>query len=206
MDGDVEVAPVDVLRTPGPHNLANAVAAVAGAICAGADPGDLAGPLAGFRPGPHRLEEVARIDGVVYVNDSKATNPHAAAAALASFGVPRAPSIVWIAGGLNKGLEFDDLTAAVRDRVRAAVTIGRSGPQIAELTRKLGIPTVEAGTLADAVPVATGLACPGDTVLLAPACASMDQFADYAARGQAFRDAVAAVAGPRPVKEQARGQ
>ncbi|HVM00180.1 MAG TPA: UDP-N-acetylmuramoyl-L-alanine--D-glutamate ligase [Egibacteraceae bacterium] len=203
---DTEVVAVDALPARGPHNVANAVAAVAAAVCAGADPAGLAGPLTSQRPGPHRLEQVATLAEVAYVNDSKATNPHAAAAALRSFGAPGSPSVVWIAGGLGKGLDFADLAAVVRERVRVAVTVGRSGPEIAALTRRLGVPTVEAGTLGRAVREAAARARAGDTVLLAPACASMDQFRDYAERGQAFRDAVAAVASPHPAKEGAGGR
>jgi UDP-N-acetylmuramoylalanine--D-glutamate ligase len=185
----VPVVAVDRLHLPGAHNLANVCAAVAGAACAGADARGLGEPLAAFRPGAHRLEHVATVDGVAWVNDSKATNPHAAAAALSSY-----DSVVWIAGGLNKGLDFDALTDVVRGRVRVAVTIGSAGPALAALTRSLGVPTVEAGELAAAVPAAAALARPGDTVLLAPACASMDQFVDYAERGRAFAAAVAALA------------
>lgn len=181
----VAIVPVDTLRVRGAHNLDNVCAAAGAAIAAGADPASLAAPLAGFQPGAHRLEHVARRGDVDWVNDSKATNPHAARAALASF-----DSVVWIAGGLNKGLAFDDLVDVVRGRVRAAITIGECGPQIAALTRRLRIVTVEAGTLDVAVAVAAGLARSGDTVLLAPAAASMDQFVDYADRGRSFRDLV----------------
>jgi UDP-N-acetylmuramoylalanine--D-glutamate ligase len=176
------------LGAPGPQNLANPAAAAAAALCAGASPASLREPLAAYRPGRHRLEHVATIDGVRWVNDSKATNPHAAAAALAAF-----ESVVWIAGGLGKGAAFEDLEKALAGRVRVAITIGSSGPDIAALTRRLGIDTVEAGVLPAAVEAAAARARDGDAVLLAPACASMDQFADYAARGEAFRDAVAAL-------------
>jgi UDP-N-acetylmuramoylalanine--D-glutamate ligase len=130
---------------------------------------------------------------VRYVDDSKATNPHAAGAALAALGEPGRRSVVWIAGGLNKGLDFGELAGPLRAAVHTAVTIGACGPVIAELTRRLGIPTVEAGELGAAVRAAGARARPGDTVLLAPACASMDQFRDYAERGEAFRAAVEAL-------------
>lgn len=199
-DGELtRILPADELGAPGPHNLANALAAVAAAVAADADPARLARPLRAFTPGAHRLERVATVNGVSYVNDSKATNPHAAAAALASFAEP----VVWIAGGLNKGLDFAELAAA-SGGVRAACTVGRSGDELAALTRGLGIPTIEAGDVATAVAEASRLAEPGDVVLLAPACASMDQFTDYAARGQAFRDAVAALPSA-PTGEPARG-
>lgn len=186
----VEVVAVDQLGARGHHNLTNCIAAVAAAVAAGADAGALAEPLRAFRPGPHRLEVVASDGGVTWVNDSKATNPHAAAAALTSY-----DSVIWIAGGLTKGVSFDALAGTVAERVRAAVTIGGGGPEIAAFVRAQGVEAVEAGELTVAVHLAAALARPGDTVLLAPACASMDQFADYAERGDVFRAAVAEVTG-----------
>ncbi len=183
---EVPVARVADLALTGPHNVSNVCAAVAASACAGADPTALGPALTGFAAGPHRLERVACVDGVTWVNDSKATNPHAAAAALRSFG-----SVVWIAGGLDKYLDFDGLAGLLSPRVRATVTIGSCGPSVARMSRRAGVVTVEAGTLEAAVDTAARLARPGDTVLLAPAAASMDQFTDYAARGQAFRDLVA---------------
>lgn len=197
----VALVAVDDLAARGPHNLANALAAAAAALAAGAEPASLAGPLSAFRPGPHRLEPVATVAGVAYVNDSKATNPHAAAAALSSF-----ERVVWIAGGLGKGLDFRSLRDVIAARVRAAVTIGSAGPAIAAVARDAGVEVVEAGDLARAVPIAARLAAPGDTVLLAPACASMDQFRDYAERGQAFRDAVAALAPSASGRADDRGR
>jgi UDP-N-acetylmuramoylalanine--D-glutamate ligase len=149
---------------------------------------DVTGAIASlrtYRAGAHRLEHVATQAGVVYINDSKATNPHAAAAAIASF-----PSVVWIAGGLAKGVDMAPLNALIKDRVRTVVTIGTDGPIIAELARGLGVPVVEAGDLPRAVTEAALAAQPGDVVLLAPACASMDQFRDYADRGHCFVEAV----------------
>ncbi len=202
------IVAVGDLALRGAHNLANVCAAAAAALAAGAAPSTLAAPLSAHRSGRHRLEAVATVGGVSYVNDSKATNPHAAAAALATF-----DSVVWIAGGLAKGLRFDSLRDVVADRVRAAVTIGSAGPAIARLARAAGVAVVEAHTLDRAVPAAADLARPGDTVLLAPACASMDQFRDYAERGRVFRDAVAALpgatphaAGPRAAEEVAGGR
>jgi len=201
----VEVVGVGELAIRGPHNLANAAATVAAACCAGADPSALAAPMRGYSAGAHRLEVVATVDGVVYVNDSKATNPHAAAAALASFGGADdggGRRVVWIAGGLAKGLTFESLRAEVARYVRAATTIGTAGPDLARLVEELGLPVIQAGTLDVAVRAAADLARPGDTVLLAPACASMDQFRDYAERGRAFRSAVAAL----PRREVVGGQ
>ena len=139
-----------------------------------------------FRLGPHRNELVAEVGGVAYVNDSKATNPHAAAASLGAY-----PSVVWIAGGLNKGLEFDELVIAAAGHVRSVVLIGTCADEIAEALARHApqIPTSRATSMDDAVVAAARLARPGDTVLLAPAAASMDMFRDYAARGDAFADA-----------------
>ncbi len=188
-DGEAVVS-LSALHLTGPHNLANVCAAV-GAVCAlGSRPADLGARLAGYRPGAHRLETVAHDRGVRWVDDSKATNPHAAAAALTSF-----ERVIWIAGGLNKGLAFAELADVVAARVRTAVTIGESGPELAALTRRLGVPTIEAGELARAVREARAVARPGDVVLLAPACASMDQFRDYAERGDRFRALIEAEEG-----------
>ncbi|HWH31290.1 MAG TPA: UDP-N-acetylmuramoyl-L-alanine--D-glutamate ligase [Egibacteraceae bacterium] len=183
------VAEVARMALRGPHNVANACAAVAAALLAGGDPERIAATVAAFHPGPHRMEPVASAGGVDWVNDSKATNPHAAAAALSAY-----PSVVWIAGGLTKGLRFDELRPLLPGRVRVALTIGSGGPEIAALVRGCGVEAIEAGTLDEAVARAAGLARPGDTVLLSPACASMDQFRDYAERGQRFRELAAAAA------------
>ena len=186
------VAEVAKMVLRGPHNVANACAAVAAALLAGGEPAHVARTVATFSAGPHRMELVASADGVDWVNDSKATNPHAAAAALSAY-----PSVVWIAGGLNKGLDFGELAPLLAGRVRVALTIGASGPDIAAVVRVCGVEAVEAGTLEEAVARAQALARPGDTVLLSPACASMDQFRDYAERGRRFRDLAAAAASAR---------
>ena len=204
LDGtEHEVVGVAELGAKGPHNVANACAAVAAALSAGADVGQLGGPLRNYRAGKHRLEAVATVAGVDYVDDSKATNPHAAAAALQSF-PPK--SVVWIAGGLGKGLDFSALRPLVATHVRAAMTIGTSSPELAAVVRAAGVDVVEAGTLDVAVAEAAAVAEAGDTVLLAPACASMDQFTDYAERGEAFRRAVDEVARSKPAQGAGRGR
>ena len=197
-DQPTPVVAVNALGVRGAHNVANAAAATAAALAAGVAPAALARPLSAARVGAHRLEVVAERQSVRWINDSKATNPHAAAAALRSF-----DSVVWIAGGLNKGLSFAPLGNVIADRVRLALTIGSAGPELAALTRASGIETVEAGDLDTAVAVARTRAQPGDVVLLAPACASMDQFADYAERGDRFRALVTASepGGPSPAME-----
>jgi UDP-N-acetylmuramoylalanine--D-glutamate ligase len=149
--------------------------------------------LRGFRPDGHRIAHVATVHGVSYVDDSKATNPHAAESSLRAY-----DPVVWVAGGLAKGARFEDLVTAVAGRLHGVVLMGRDRHVIADaLARHApGVPVVDVGESADddpmerAVRAAAGLAEPGDTVLLAPGCASMDMFANYAARGDAFADAV----------------
>jgi UDP-N-acetylmuramoylalanine--D-glutamate ligase len=181
-DHPVPVVTIAALGVRGPHNVANAAAAVAAAIAAGFAPPALAAPLRAARAGAHRLEVVAEHGAVRWIDDSKATNPHAAAAALRSF-----ESVVWIAGGLGKGLSFAPLAPEIAGRVRLALTIGTAGPEIADLARANGVEAIDAGRLDRAVAIARDRARPGDVVLLAPACASMDQFTDYAERGDRFR-------------------
>ncbi|MGH2727460.1 MAG: glutamate ligase domain-containing protein, partial [Actinomycetota bacterium] len=137
-----------------------------------------------FEPLPHRMELVATIAGVGYINDSKATNPHAVLAALDG-----AERVVLIAGGRNKGLDLSTLAAAAAS-VRAVVAIGEAGGEIADAFSAVGVSAEHAGSMDEAVARAGALARPGDTVLLSPGCASFDMFADYKARGEAFRAAV----------------
>jgi UDP-N-acetylmuramoylalanine--D-glutamate ligase len=184
-DGGKLVA-VDELQVPGAHNLANALAAAALARSFDVPVDAIATALRDFHPGGHRNQVVASAHGITYVNDSKATNPHAAAASLAAY-----PSVVWIAGGLNKGLAFDDVVAAAAPRLRAAVLIGTCSGEIAEAFARHApqVPVLRAASMDDAVREATAVAQEGDTVLLAPAAASMDMFRDYAARGDSFAEA-----------------
>ncbi|MGW1467693.1 UDP-N-acetylmuramoyl-L-alanine--D-glutamate ligase [Streptomyces sp. NPDC002308] len=186
-----EVADVD---PPAPHNIANALAAAALARAFGVKPAAVRDGLRAFRPDPHRIEHVADIDGVAYVDDSKATNTHAAEASLAAY-----EPIVWIAGGLAKGATFDELVSGAAKRLRGVVLIGRDRALIREaLTRHAPeVPVVDldrtdTGAMSEAVAEAARLARQGDTVLLAPACASMDMFVNYNERGEAFADAVRA--------------
>lgn len=175
-----------------PHNVANALAAAALARAHGVTQKAVRDGLRGFTPDAHRISEVATILGVRYVDDSKATNTHAAQASLAAF-----DSVVWIAGGLAKGASFDELVESARSRLRAVILIGRDRDVIADALRRhapdVRVEKVDAGEndLMDrVVDAAASLAQATDTVLLAPGCASMDQFANYAARGVAFAEAV----------------
>jgi len=190
-NGDL-VAVAELTGLTGSHNVANALAALAVALGAGVPVEPCLSALSSFAPGEHRLATVLEHAGVRYVDDSKATNPHAAVQALAAF-----DRVVWIAGGLNKGLEFDDLVAGARDRLVAAVLIGSCAHQLRDALARHApeVPVHRADSMQTAVEVAAALAQPGDTVLLAPAAASMDMFRDYRDRGDAFAAAVAAVTG-----------
>ncbi|MET0952420.1 MAG: UDP-N-acetylmuramoyl-L-alanine--D-glutamate ligase [Aeromicrobium sp.] len=182
----------DLGDAPAPHMVANALAAAALARAHGVSPRAVRDGLRGFRPDAHRIAEVAVTDGVRWVDDSKATNAHAARASLQSF-----DSVVWVAGGLAKGASFDDLVLATRDRLRAVVLIGTDRALIAEALSRhapdvhvVDVDTGETDPMDRVVEVAASLAQQGDTVLLAPGCASMDQFRNYAARGDSFAAAV----------------
>ncbi|PZT74613.1 MULTISPECIES: UDP-N-acetylmuramoyl-L-alanine--D-glutamate ligase [unclassified Streptomyces] len=189
-----ELAEVADVNPPVPHNVANALAAAALARAFGVAPAAVRDGLRAFRPDPHRIEHVADVDGVAYVDDSKATNTHAAEASLAAY-----DSIVWIAGGLAKGATFDELVTGCAGRLRGVVLMGADRALIREaLTRHAPeVPVVDldrtdTGAMSEAVREAARLARPGDTVLMAPACASMDMFVNYNKRGEAFADAVRA--------------
>ncbi len=196
-----EVADVD---PPAPHNVANALAAAALARAYGVPAHAVRDGLRAFRPDAHRIQHVADVAGVRYVDDSKATNTHAAEASLAAH-----PSVVWIAGGLAKGATFDDLVRGAAPRLRGAVLIGADRQLIAEALARHApdVPVVDlartdTGAMAEAVREATRLAGAGDTVLMAPACASMDMFTNYNERGDAFAAAVRDLADGRAEDEQ----
>jgi UDP-N-acetylmuramoylalanine--D-glutamate ligase len=173
---------------PGRHMLANVVGASVAARLAGADAASIAAAVREFPGVPHRLETVAERDGVRWVNDSQATIPVAAIAALEAFDAP----IVLIAGGQGKGLDYASFADAIAARCRAAILIGETAAEVAPPVADR-IPVHRAASMDEAVKAAAGLAQAGDVVLLAPAAASFDMFADYAARGDAFRGAVAAL-------------
>jgi UDP-N-acetylmuramoylalanine--D-glutamate ligase len=191
-----ELATFDDLRgnapSPAPHLVANALAAAALARAHGVPAGAVRAGLRAFVPEPHRIAEVATVDGIRWVDDSKATNPHAARASLAAY-----EHVVWVAGGLLKGADVDDLVAGAVDRLRAVVLIGRDRARIAEALARhapdvpvVDLAATDTGAMDLVVREARALAHEGDVVLLAPAAASMDMFADYGARGDAFVGAV----------------
>ena len=192
--------------------MANALAAAALARAAGVEPEAVRDGLRAHHPGEHRIQLVLESEGVRWINDSKATNPHAAQASLSAF-----DPVVWIAGGLSKGVSYDDLVERNAGRLKAVVVIGTDHAGLLDSLERLapevpvhhatpsGLGTAVAdapaadaadqaprdpadgpAVMRHAVRLAHGIAAPGDTVLMAPAAASMDQFTDYAQRGQAF--------------------
>jgi UDP-N-acetylmuramoylalanine--D-glutamate ligase len=174
---------VDELWRSLPHDLTNALAASAAALGIGASEEGVRSALRGFRGLPHRLALVGDDGAVRFYDDSKATDPHAAAAALRAFG-----SSVLIAGGRNKGLDLSVLVAE-SDRVRAVVAIGEAGPEVAAAF-DAHVPVRAAGSMDEAVATARDLAEPGDVVLLSPGCASFDWYTGYGERGDDFARAV----------------
>lgn len=184
--------PTEALTLAGRHNHFNIVAAAAIAQQLGVPVREHLDVLADFSGLPHRAAPVAEIGGVTFVDDSKATNVGACRAALEGFG-NGSRNIVLIAGGDGKGADFGPLAATVRQHVSTLVLIGRDADAIAAAVGD-GVVHVHARSMAEAVALAAAAAKPGDTVLLAPACASFDMFQDYAARGDAFAAAVRALA------------
>ncbi|GAA4299055.1 UDP-N-acetylmuramoyl-L-alanine--D-glutamate ligase [Mycobacterium paraffinicum] len=217
---DLALLPVESIPVPGPVGILDALAAAALARSVGVPAGAIADAIASFRVGRHRAEVVAVADGITYVDDSKATNPHAAEASVLAY-----PRVVWVAGGLLKGASVDAEVAKMAPRLVGAVLIGRDREEVAEALSRHApdVPVVQVVTGEDAdmnatavaiganvtevkylgedlgtsvmtaaVAAARDLARPGDTVLLAPAGASFDQFSGYADRGDAFAAAVRA--------------
>ena len=202
---DARIMPIGELAIPGRHNVSNALAAVTTGLLFGLAPRAIRRAAAGFSGVEHRLEPVAVVDDVRFVNDSQGTQPDAVIAALRAFD----PPIVLIAGGRDKGVDLADLAAVAAERAAAAVLIGESGPELARLFGAAGLARIEsAASLDDAVRIADAIARelkPSDrsepaTVLLSPAAASFDMFVDYAARGRAFKESVGRLADERRTK------
>jgi UDP-N-acetylmuramoylalanine--D-glutamate ligase len=190
-----ELCTLDDLASPAPHVVANALAAAALARAHGVSQQAVRDGLRAFTPDGHRIARVGEADGVTWVDDSKATNPHAAQSSLAAY-----DPVVWVAGGLAKGARFDDLVVAVRKRLRGVVLLGKDRQVIADALSRHApdVPVIDVGADETGAPMervvdaAARLARTGDTVLLAPGCASMDMFTNYGARGDAFAAAVRA--------------
>ena len=178
---------VGELGIPGAHNLENALAAVAVVKAMKVETAVLAGTLRTFKGVSHRLEFVAEIDGVRYVNDSKGTNPDASIKALEAYAEP----IVLIAGGKNKGSDFGAFGAKIKEKVRVLVVLGQSADLIADAAKTKGFTNIQfAGAFEEAVILAHQAARPGEIVLLSPACASWDMFKSYEVRGELFKKTV----------------
>ncbi len=187
-----ELCTVGDLASDAPHFIANALAAAALARSHGVSTAAVRDGLRSYVPDGHRIAEVGVVGEVTYIDDSKATNPHAAQSSLMAY-----DPVVWVAGGLAKGARFDELVKAVRDRLRAVVLLGRDRGVIADAlsrhapdVRVIEIEGGDTSVMDRVVGAAADVAEPGDTVLLAPGCASMDMFANYGERGDAFAEAV----------------
>jgi UDP-N-acetylmuramoylalanine--D-glutamate ligase len=185
------LAPADLLRVPGEHTVENALAACAVGVAAGCSAEAMERALAEFPGVPDRLEHVRRIAGADYVNNTMCTNVDAAVRSIQAYDRP----VVLIAGGKDKGLDFDPLGRVIAERVKALVAIGADGPAIAESARRHGFDRIrQAGSMREAVRAAAAEAAPGDVVLLAPACASFDWYRSFEARGEDFKAEVRALA------------
>lgn len=183
VDGELLGYQADWPSLAGPHNAQNAVAAIAATLALGLDAAAIKAGLETYPGLPHRMERVAEINGVLYVNDSKATNPTSTAPALAAY-----PAIHWIVGGKRKTDELDACLPYL-GHVRAAYVIGDAEAVYAHLLGAY-VPVIRAGTVERATQLAAGAAKPGEVVLLSPACASYDQFRDFEQRGDVFKSAV----------------
>ncbi|MFX4261414.1 UDP-N-acetylmuramoyl-L-alanine--D-glutamate ligase [Pelotomaculum propionicicum] len=172
---------------PGTHNLENALAAVAATKASGIGNDIIAGVLKEFKGVSHRLEFVAEINGVKYINDSKGTNPDASIKALEAYDEP----VVLIAGGKNKGSDFGEFAGVIKERARALVVLGQSADLIAQAARARGCENIQkAADFKEAVILAHRAARPGEVVLLSPACASWDMFKSFEERGNLFKEIV----------------
>jgi UDP-N-acetylmuramoylalanine--D-glutamate ligase len=166
----------------GEHNLVNMSAAILAALSAGADPEAIRQALPKFVNAPHRLQKVREVNGVTFINDSKATNVDAAYYALGAFDAP----LVWIAGGTDKGNDYSRLLELVVRHVKALVCLGKDNSKLLQFFRPLVPKLVDTHSVQEAVQAAYQLAAPGDVVLLSPACASFDLFRNYEDRGRQF--------------------
>lgn len=184
--GNAELLSREELGLLGDHNVANALAAALAVRGVGVEPAGLAPGLRTFRGLPHRMEQVAEVDGVLWINDSKATNLASTEVAAAALTRP----FVLLLGGRHKGVPYTSLGAILRERCRAIVAYGEAQPIIARDLAGSGVPVVLAATFDEVLERARALARPGDAVLLSPACSSYDMFTNYEERGGRFREIV----------------
>ncbi|MBS3763140.1 MAG: UDP-N-acetylmuramoyl-L-alanine--D-glutamate ligase [Planctomycetes bacterium] len=193
------ICTTDQISVPGKHNIANAMAATGAAIWLGCSVSTIRTALSQFSTLEHRLEQCEIFDGITFYNDSDATIPQSTVGAIETFERP----ITLIAGGYNKNLDIEPLAEAIARRVEVLVTLGESGPQIAQLTREAALhmghsPLIEeTSSLKESIEAAFRLSMPGSTVLFSPACASFDMFENFAERGQQFKKLVREVANER---------
>ncbi len=187
LDGEeAEILPVGRLLIRGSHNVENALAAAAAALCLGVTPAQIAPALSVFEGVEHRLEKVAVVNGVTYWNDSKATNPDATIKALEAFDRP----VIILLGGRNKGNPFDELAAVARSRAKRAFTFGEAAGEIGDVLRRASVPVEQVKGMREAVAAASHAATDGDDVVLSPACASFDEFDNFEHRGTVFKSIV----------------
>jgi UDP-N-acetylmuramoylalanine--D-glutamate ligase len=190
--------PSDALKIRGQHNATNVLAALALCRAIGLSLAPLLHAARQYQGEPHRVELIATVGGVDYVDDSKGTNVGAAVAAIEGLGLSRSGGhLILIAGGDGKGQDFTPLAPAVKRHVRAVMLIGRDAPALRSALADTGVTLTDCWTLEQAVQRAASEASDGDTVLLSPACASFDMFKDYAHRAQVFADAVRELATDR---------
>ncbi len=194
--GEREIMPVSEISLKGAHNVENVLAAVCVGMLAGIEPAQIRSAVAAFKAVEHRLEYVATVRGVEYYNDSKATNVDATIKALESF----RGRIHLILGGKDKGSDYSVLNSLLKERVKRVYTIGAAAAKIE--AQASGTEIVSAGTLEVAVRRASESASAGDVVLLAPACASFDQFDSYEHRGRVFKDLVGQLATRKQGREE----
>ncbi len=184
--GKTQTFDMEKSRLRGPHNMFNAVCAIRAALILKADPAKIQDGINSFMPPPHRLELVDVVNGISYINDSKATNVDSVFYALQAMDKPT----VWIVGGQDKGNDYKPLLPWVKKKVKAIVCMGIDNEPIIQAFKTLKKPIVETKSALEAVQTATRLANSGDVVLLSPACASFDLFKNYEDRGEQFRSAV----------------
>jgi UDP-N-acetylmuramoylalanine--D-glutamate ligase len=178
--------PVHHIPLQGDHNMLNAMMAIAGVSLAGGNPDLIKNAIRTFQNAPHRCEKVAEINGIVFVNDSKATNVDSVKYAFSAFQKP----IVWIAGGVDKGNDYSELDEAVASKVTHLICLGKDNQKLKSYFEGKVKSVTETESVSDLVKIAFGKAEKGCTVLLSPACASFDLFRNYEDRGDQFRSAV----------------